>query len=226
MAELICCDDVYIDLDVNMQSRSHQPKAGTKGQDPPMLAAGRRGGYRPPIARDRTLCRQVDRMKVLFDAKVGVAYSQVYVTSDDDWESDLDASFVGQANGLCGASQPGYLWLVVGTQNGDVRMRVELNEGEPQIDDAWEDIVEVSFVPNSEEVNLTEWAGEATYKLALPHAATYRVRYCCLLMDAQDESDRYVLSFWPAPVRPDAVVKQSSAWAAYWHKEVAARPDR
>ncbi|SEF35067.1 hypothetical protein SAMN05421837_107715 [Amycolatopsis pretoriensis] len=36
-------------------------------------------------------------------------------------------------------------------------------------------------------------------------------------LDGEAERDSYVLQFWPAPPAPDAVVRQHSAAAAYWH---------
>jgi hypothetical protein len=164
-------------------------------------------------------------VETLFDGDVEVAFSQAYVTSDDDWFSDLDDSFVGQTNGLCGAAQPGFLWLTTGTQDGTVRMRAELHDAEPPVDHAWEDIVEVPFTPNSSNVSLTEWAGEGRHRLALPRAS-YRVRYCCSQRDTGDGSDRYALLFWPSPERPDAVIKSTSESAAYWNTEMPVRARR
>lgn len=161
-------------------------------------------------------------METLFDGRIAIAYSQVYVTSDDDWESDLDASFVGQTNGLCGAAQAGFLWLTTGTQDGDVAFRVERHDLEPAVDTNWQDIVEVPFMPGAGNVQLTQWAGEASFPLALPNTA-YRVRYCASLMDEADDRDSYALLFWPATARADEVIKQTSKSAAYWHAEMGQR---
>jgi hypothetical protein len=43
-------------------------------------------------------------------------------------------------------------------------------------------------------------------------------------MDAGHAStamDVYGLWFWPAPPAPDAIIRQTSAVAAYWHTEIA-----
>lgn len=50
------------------------------------------------------------------------------------------------------------------------------------------------------------------------------MRYAARGMDAGSagtEMDVYALWFWPAPPAPDAVVKQTSESAAYWHAEIA-----
>jgi hypothetical protein len=38
-----------------------------------------------------------------------------------------------------------------------------------------------------------------------------------LRTEGMPEPDRYLLLFWPAPPEPDAVIKQTSDHAAYWH---------
>jgi hypothetical protein len=58
--------------------------------------------------------------------------------------------------------------------------------------------------------------------------ASYRVRYCAIGMDegrkldtrrkGEPEADRYLLLFWPEPPQLDAVIKQTSETAAYWHE--------
>jgi hypothetical protein len=35
--------------------------------------------------------------------------------------------------------------------------------------------------------------------------------------EGMPEADRYLLLFWPTPPEPDAVIKQTSDRAAYWH---------
>jgi hypothetical protein len=50
------------------------------------------------------------------------------------------------------------------------------------------------------------------------------VQYTARGMDEADsgtEMDVYGLWFWPAPAAPDAVIKQTSKSAAYWHAEMA-----
>lgn len=160
------------------------------------------------------------RVETLFDGRVGVAFSQAYITSRDDWVSDLHASFAGQVNGLCGAAQEGFLWLTTGSQNGEVAIRVERHESEPAIEGAWEEIVEVSFSPITDRVNLSEWAGEVLHAIDLPRTI-YRVRYHATGMDEGKDRDRYKLIFWPSAPRGDQIIKRTSQAAAHWHAATA-----
>src|SRR5262245_38211876 len=99
-------------------------------------------------------------------------------------------AFRGQTNGLCGVAVRGALWLITGLHSGRVGFTVDVLDAAPPIDDAWEEIVEVSFsVPGEDEalehdgkeiiyrdVYLAEWAGGGSYRIPiLP--GTYRVRY-------------------------------------------------
>ncbi|MCO5968195.1 hypothetical protein [Actinoallomurus soli] len=164
-------------------------------------------------------------MRTLFDGKVFVSYRQIYVDSGSDFGGDMYATFAGQSNGLCGGAVPGLLFLVTGLHTGDVTFTVELHESAPPVDDSWEDIVEVSFTPAGPKVSLDEWDGES-WPLELAQVP-YRVRYSATGMDAGAEldtpddddlgPDRYLLQFWPDTPRPDAVVKQTSDQADYWH---------
>jgi hypothetical protein len=166
-------------------------------------------------------------MNTLFDGPLGVQYGQAYVESGEDWGGDMDATFEGQKNGLCGAAVPGALFLVTGLHTGDVALRVEAHDTTPPSDDAWEDVVEVSFTPGSDDVTLEQFGGMGTTQLELK-PGDYRVRYSARGMDAGKEADTldddaepvdsYLLQFWPAPPAPDAVIKQTSEQAAYWHK--------
>ncbi|GAA4605590.1 hypothetical protein GCM10023195_19550 [Actinoallomurus liliacearum] len=164
-------------------------------------------------------------MRTLFDGEVFVAYRQIYVESGGGFGGDMYATFAGQSNGLCGGAVPGSLFLVTGLHTGDVAFTVELHKSAPPTEYAWEDIVEVSFTPVGPDVVLAEW-GANSYPLELDQVS-YRVRYSATGMDAGAEldtpdgddlgPDRYLLQFWPDAPRPDAVVKQTSDQAAYWH---------
>jgi hypothetical protein len=167
-------------------------------------------------------------MQVLFAGGVHVHYGQVYVQSGWEIPSDpLTAAFAGQQNGLCGAATRGFLFMVTGLHTGRVGFTVERHDLRPPVDDSWEDVVEVSFRPTADEVALVQWGGEAAWRLAF-EPADFRVRYSAYginrarqadtILDGEPELDRYLLQFWPAPPGPDAVLKQSSANAAYWHQ--------
>lgn len=72
-------------------------------------------------------------MKRLFEGMVWVDYSQVYVVADPENLPDMDWCFEGQENGLCGASQPGVLFLITGLNTGSVAMTVDLCDSEPPL---------------------------------------------------------------------------------------------
>jgi hypothetical protein len=163
-------------------------------------------------------------VRTFVSGEVQVDYGQIYVESGEDFP-DLEACFAGQANGLCGAAHPGMLYLNTGLHTGSVGFTVELHEGPPPLDDAWEEVVEVSFTPASPHAALVEWEGEEYWDLDLAQTA-YRVRYCATGMDEahsggpqpDDEPiDRYLLQFWPAAPEPDRVVRRTGEFAAYWH---------
>lgn len=148
-------------------------------------------------------------MKTLFSGRLWVHYGQAYVVSGPVFDSDLEASFRGQSNGLCGASSPNLLFLITGLHTGHVNFSVEFSNAEPPLDRAWEDVVEVS----STMVNrpfLEEWAGQVSYPIDLS-PGTYRVRYAAKGMDSaravdtivetEEPIDTYHLSFWPAKGR-------------------------
>lgn len=168
------------------------------------------------------------------DGEVHVHYSQIYVESDPDSVGPgLAETFAGQTSGLCGAAVPGALHLTTGLHTGNVGFTVEVHDQAPPLDPAWEDVVEVSFRPLSAESVLVEWAGEDAWELDLEEV-DYRVRYCANGMDAAREQDTrmddepqldsYLLQFWPAPPRPDEVIRQTSQLAAYWHDYARRQP--
>ncbi|MFB8276557.1 hypothetical protein [Nocardia colli] len=170
------------------------------------------------------------------DGEVGVSYSQIYVVSDPgDASPGMHEAFAGQNSGLCGAAVPGALFLLTGLHTGTVGFTVEVRSQAPALDPAWEDVVEVSFYPLSEESFLMEWAGEDSWELDLREGLDYRVRYCAQGMDQarqkdvrlDDEplQDRYLLQFWPAPPEPDRIVRQTSQSAAHSHDWVRRQPD-
>ncbi|CAM2801087.1 hypothetical protein SAXI111661_02295 [Saccharomonospora xinjiangensis] len=168
--------------------------------------------------------------RVVLDGPVYVHYGQFYVESGTE-HADMEKCFAGQENGLCGAASPGVLFCVTGLHTGSVRLTVEVCDGEPELDDRWEDVVEVSFRPSGA-AQVTGWCGEWGHDLDLAEC-DYRVRYSARDMDAggqrdtsrDDEDDdcedctvdAYLLQFWPAPKADDVVVRQTSDTAAYWH---------
>ncbi|XVV16518.1 hypothetical protein ACQP2X_19750 [Actinoplanes sp. CA-131856] len=184
-------------------------------------------------------------MRILFDGPLPVAYGQGYVTSRE--LPDMDRAFAGQVNGLCGAGDPGALFLMTGTHSGQVKFTIELYEVEPRpADAAWEEVVEVSFVPRAATAGLVPWGDGTLAELPLPRPR-YRVRYCAAGMDEgskpfgafdpdeiedgdytymNQRPDRYLLCFWPDDQADegDSIVRQTSRSAAYWHGWASALP--
>ena len=163
-----------------------------------------------------------------YEGPLEVHYGQAYVFSGEaDETGDMDAYFRGQSSGLLGAARPGMLFLTTGLHTGRVDFAVELAEAEPPLDESWEECVEASFVPSSEDVQIVDWNGTLVVELPLS-VKHYRVRYAGRAMDAgheadtipegEDAIDAYRLSFWPAPPAPDQVLKQTSEIARYWHE--------
>jgi hypothetical protein len=161
--------------------------------------------------------------EVLLDKDVSVAYAQIYLESaTGQMDGEMDKSFRGQTNGLCGGAVPGLLFLMTGTHTGDVGFRVELHDQEPPLDEQWEEVVEAALLAVEGEAGLAEWAGSDWHPLPMP-PGDYRVRYSACGMDEghqNEEGDRYLLQLWPAPPAPDRIIRVTSANAAYWHKSI------
>lgn len=169
-------------------------------------------------------------MRLLEATSVGIEYGQIYVMDGTTTWSDPIGTIGSQRNGLCGARWPGALVLITGLHTGQVLFTVDVDETAPPVDHSWDDIVEVSYVPGTDEVSLVEMNGNASYPIPLTPGQSYRVRYYASGMDSAqgqfpDENelagDRYLLSFWPAPPANDAILKQTSEYAAYWHRAAA-----
>ncbi|MFJ5308397.1 hypothetical protein [Streptomyces sp. NPDC088350] len=171
-------------------------------------------------------------MKVLVNEEVHVDYGQMFVESGGD-ECDVYDAFAGQDGvGLCGGGNGGMLLLLTGLHIGGVDFTAELHDGRPEVDEAWEEIVEAPFRPLSEETKLRQWNGKSSWELGLEER-DYRVRYSGSGMDAgrsknvreDDEpktGERYLLQIWPAEPAPARLLKQTSGAAAYWHAFAAA----
>jgi hypothetical protein len=171
-------------------------------------------------------------MPVLFEGSIPVHYGFLYLHGTGG-TPDLDASRGGQVNGLCGAADPAGLTLITGLHTGEVPVTVEALEAVPDLDERWEDVVEVSFRPTTTELLLS--AFQDSVEVSLPRLVGLRVRYSGRGMDqaraadtrmaGEPELDRYLLQLWPDEVvRADEVVRQTSQIAGYWHG--VARPTR
>lgn len=163
-------------------------------------------------------------MTVLLDTDVHVHYGFLWLTAAEAPLPEGDPR-AGQENGLCGAAVPGALGMVTGLHTGSVPVRVEVLDVEPPLDEAWEDVVEVSFFASDRSCLLS--AFEEFHELLLPQAGDLRARWSARGMDAAREADTrledepaldaYLLQLWPAAPAPGAVLRQTSSAAAYWH---------
>jgi hypothetical protein len=169
-------------------------------------------------------------VSVLFDGEIHVHYGFIFLSTVDD-QPELMTARRGQRNGLCGAAVAGVLSLVTGTHTGSVRLGVQWLAAEPPLDARWEDVVEVSFTPLQTEATLS--AFEEWHPLRLGTVGNLRARFCANGMDEARRQDavpggpaptteRYLLQLWPAEPGPDAVLRETSRFAGYWHAEARA----
>lgn len=174
---------------------------------------------------------------IIFDELVDVHYGFIHVFSlvDDDefppsatggFDGDPVGPVMGQVCGLAGARIPHQLSLVTGLHTGDVPLTISWDEEEPPLDEEWTDAVEVSVELRGTTLALETFEGG--YGATVPQAGCHRARYCAAAMDegnrvdtpdeGEQAPDRYLLQLWPAPQAPEAVVREGSEIAAYWHR--------
>ena len=65
-------------------------------------------------------------MTRVFKGTLAVHYGQAYLQPLGDNEVDLEESFCGQANGLCGAASPHRLFLITGLHTGRVGFTLDV----------------------------------------------------------------------------------------------------
>jgi hypothetical protein len=128
--------------------------------------------------------------------------------------------------GLAWAEEPDYAALTTARQVGDVPVIVTLHEARPDLDPAWDAVVELSMLVG-EGPAVTGWASEgATLPLPLHSGTEVRVRYVVIDGDAgsrqfhdRDDDgparDRYLLQVWPEALAPAAVIVSSTPWSQY-----------
>jgi hypothetical protein len=175
-------------------------------------------------------------MRCVYRGELPVCYKQFYVESRaaEHRAGHLRDPRAGQRNGLCGAGVPGHLFLTTGLHTGRVGLTVEVHDAAPPLDDQWEEVVEVSFLPASSSTVVLPW-GEGPLCDVDLSVTDYRVRYCgrgldhtpddeLAVLDGGEPFDHYLLQFWPAPPGEDRIVRQTSQSAAYWHDVARRRP--
>jgi len=171
--------------------------------------------------------------RVLLDEVIDTDYGQFDLVWSEGFgfDGDFDRCFAGQVNGLVGAASGDGLYVNLARRSGGSPVRIVLLENAPDRDEElWEDVVEVSIsIPPGERPGWCTWAGESGGALDLP-GGDYRVRASARGRDAGHDGefadgavDFYLLEFWPAAGQPDAIIRTSSANAAYWHHELGNR---
>jgi hypothetical protein len=169
---------------------------------------------------------------VLLDSMITTDYGQFEIVwSDEFFEGDFDRCFDGQVNGIVGAARPSLIYFNLARHgDGTSPVRIVLLDAEPpEPEPQWEDVVEVSTtLPPEGEVRWLSWGAESSGVLRGLGAGDYRVRVSASGRgDAddypQDDLDRYLIEWWPAPRKPDEIIRLGSENAKYWHKEVGSR---
>ncbi|MEV7626046.1 hypothetical protein [Actinoplanes sp. NPDC089786] len=169
-------------------------------------------------------------MTVLFDGEIHVHYRFINLTIAGEMP-DVSRASGGQRNGLCGAGVPDALAMITGLHTGSVPFTMTWHETEPPVSDEWEEVVEVPFAPSSTDLTLS--AFDHFYGVRLPATGSLRARYCARGLDEAADADtrmdeppidHYLLELWPAPPAPDAVLRQTSRYAAYWHDHARKTP--
>ena len=164
----------------------------------------------------------------LFADKFPVAYGQFYVSLGPDFDGDMDRCFVGQSNGLCGASDPNVLFFLTGLHTGHVTLNVHSHEVAPISDETFEEIVEVSFTVSDYGAVLLSWGGEVEARLNIA-AGNYRLRYSANNFGKAEEAgafddhriEVYLVEIWPETPGIDQVIRVTRDQANYWHEALS-----
>lgn len=167
---------------------------------------------------------------VLYNGQLKINYAQFYLdgTNDEASNPDYEKAFEGHKNGICGAGQPGRLFLISGIQSGAINIKVELHDQEPRVQEEYADIVEVSLAIDSKSNFLCDWECETMFNLGLPPDG-YRVRYSIKNFDLEFGGDiesppqgqTYLLQFWPNKKREghDEIIRANTNASRYWHNQ-------
>lgn len=170
---------------------------------------------------------------MLLDQVIQTDYGQLDLSWGEDgvFDGNFERSYQGQVNGLVGAANPQGVHVNLARRSGGSPVRIVLLDAPPGSDDGqWEDIVEVSItLPEGHEMMWSTWANENTGPVDLP-PGSYRLRVSAKGRDeghagefAEVSVDDYLLQFWPAPWRLDAIGRTGSEDARYWHQSVGNR---
>jgi len=163
--------------------------------------------------------------KVLYDDFMPVHYGFMFLSAGSEPSDDLNGTRAGQRNGLLGAQAPHQLSMMTGLHTGEVPFRIEWHPDQPDVDGAWQDVVEASVEFTEPDALLSSF--EEFVGIELPATGWYRARFCASGMDegreldtpdeGESAPDRYLLQMWLAPQAPDEVKVRGSQAADYWH---------
>ncbi|PSV27932.1 hypothetical protein [Photobacterium sp. GB-56] len=175
------------------------------------------------------------KQQTLFSDNIFVSYSQFYIECEDPDDSLLPSNpFHKQQNGLCGAAQSERLFFTAAPTDSLINLEIELLDSKPEVDENFDEIVEVSFTRGAKDILLCEWAHEEEYPLNIPEGI-YRVRYNIKgfeldydyenIEEPEDDEEllppldgqKYLIQFWPSDFKSDQILKKTSEYAAYWH---------
>ena len=171
--------------------------------------------------------------RVLLDQVIDTDYGQFDLVWEEDagFDGNFDRYFDGQTNGLVGAADPGGVYINLARRSGGSPVTIILRDASPQIDEQWQDVVEVSFtLPAGRQVGWYSWAGQSGGQLDVIPAGSYRMRVSARGRDegqqgefAQTPVDFYLIELWPAAPAPDTIVRVGSEDGTYWHREIGHR---
>ncbi|WP_140635509.1 hypothetical protein [Methylibium rhizosphaerae] len=136
--------------------------------------------------------------------------------------ADLEElAFSGQDNGLCGSAIPRVIALRFGRHTGKVHLTVAMAARRPPLDDRWTEVVESPMEAEiDQDMFLVHDGAPQGPAIHIPRG-TYRLRYSALdFRDDRPDTEPthvYELLIWPAPLRPDVVIKVTSPYAAHLH---------
>jgi len=164
-------------------------------------------------------------MSRVYDGAFPVSYGQFYLLPNNSYGPELEDSFRGQSNGICGTAVKEAAFLITGLHTGNIYLTIDLLGTAPSVEAVWHDVVEVPLIVGDGGLWLVSWGGEEELNLGLA-PGSYRIRYSALNMgdaeeldiEATEEVEKYSVVIWPSSDNCETIVKQKSESAVYWHR--------
>ncbi len=153
-------------------------------------------------------------------AVITVSHSQYWII-DRSFDPEIDEAMYRDFNGLVSA-QGAFAIIMTGTEQGPVRLDVELLEDEPPASEAgWDDIVEVSL-DFEDEGAFTSEAEQRNRQLPFLPEGACRLRVHARGRDIAwelgavrgDPIEEHLIQVWPAPSAPEVSYKLTDAYGA------------